>query len=163
MAEMPVALWLIILMCFPMLMLATTTLRFGFFWNACREAAQRAASCPTFLNDTGLGVSACNTADFWVNKATSSFSGISVVSTNVYILQTDVNNGTCTKSANRTPLVNPADTTNNIYDIQVEINGQVDPLIPFISSMGSVPGLTGPFPVTVKSQYNCDVPQGLNQ
>jgi hypothetical protein len=56
-----------------------------------------------------------------------------------------------------------ADTNTYIYDIQVELNGQVDPLIPFISMMGSVPGLTGPFPVTVRSQYSCEIPQGLNQ
>lgn len=164
MAEMPVALWLIILMCFPMLMLATTTLRYGFFWNACREAAQRASACQTFLVDTPQGQSACTTADFWVNKAVGSFSGITVVGApNVYILQTNVATQTQTKNPNRTPLAVAADTNTYIYDIQVELNGQVDPLIPFISMMGSVPGLTGPFPVTVRSQYSCEIPQGLNQ
>lgn len=164
MAEMPVALWLIILMCFPMLILATCTMRYGFFWNACREAAQRACACQTFKNDTTEGQSSCTTADFWVNKAVGSFSGITIVgSPNVYILQTNVATGTQTKYPTRTQLPMAADPNSCIYDIQVEINGQVDPLIPFVSGLGAVPGLSAPYPVTVRSQYQAEIPQGLNK
>src|ERR1700679_894454 len=57
MAEMPVALWLLILMCFPLIIVATSSLRFGFFWNAAREAAMQAAKCQTFQNDSVIGIS----------------------------------------------------------------------------------------------------------
>ncbi len=164
-AEMPLALWIILMMCFCMLIVATESMRFGFFWNACREAAQQAAKSQTFLVDSAVGQSACNAATTWAGKATSSFTGITLIQpVNVYILSTDVNSGSQTKGLNRTPLTNAADTTNNIYDIQVELNGQIEPLIRFSQSfLGDVPGLTIPFAVTVKSQYTSEVPQGLNQ
>jgi hypothetical protein len=164
-AEMPLALWIVIMMCFSLLILATETLRFGFFWNACREAALHAAQCPTFVYDTSLGKSACNTATSWATLASSSFSGITLVGpVNVYIMQTDVYSGITTKSMSRVPLVTAVDTSHNIYDIQVELNGQIDPLVPFGQSwFGSVPGLCAPIPVTVHSQYTAEVPQGLNK
>ncbi|MDR3612305.1 MAG: hypothetical protein P4L53_01990 [Candidatus Obscuribacterales bacterium] len=164
-AEMPLALWIIIMLCFSLLILATETIRFGFFWNACREAALHAAQCQTFVVDSAVGKSACNTATSWATLASSSFSGITIVPpVNVYILQTDVYAGTTSKSLSRVPLVNAVDTSRNIYDIQVELNGQIDPLISFGQSwFGSVPGLNAPIPVTVHSQYTAEVPQGLNK
>ena len=164
-AEMPLALWIIIMMCFCMLILATESMRFGFFWNACREAAQQAAKCQTFLLNSSVGPSACNTASTWAQTASSSFTGITLVQpVNVYILSTNVISGVQTKNPSWTPLPVAADTTNNIYDIQVELNGQIAPLIAFSQSyFGNVPGLTVPFSITVRSQYTSEVPQGLNQ
>jgi hypothetical protein len=164
-AEMPLALWIILMMCFCLLILATETIRFGFFWNACRESAQQAAKCQTFLVDSAVGTSACNTATAWAGTATSAFTGITLLQpVNVYILSTDVISGQTTKSLNRIPLGAAADITNNIYDIQVELNGQIEPLIRFSHDyFGDVPGLTIPFPITVRSQYTSEVPQGLNQ
>jgi hypothetical protein len=165
-AEMPAALWLLILMAFPMIIVATSALRFGFFWNACRESAMQAAKCQTFLTSTSVGPSACSTADAMSAQAAGAFTGITIIPpVNVYIMSTNVNTSTTTKGATRTPLAAAADTANNIYDIQVEINGQVEPLIrvPFAGLQGAVPGITGPYPVVVRSQYTSEVPQGLNQ
>lgn len=163
-AEMPVALWLIIIMCFPVLIVATATLRFGFFWNAAREAAMQAAKCQTFQNDSAVGISAVNTADLWATKATSGFPGITVTPpVNVYIVQTNVISGVTTKNTSRVALPAAADTDNNIYDIQVEINGQLEPLIRVPMGGMTIPGLTDPFPIVVKSQYTAEVPQGLNK
>jgi hypothetical protein len=166
MAEMPAALWLLILMAFPLIIVATSAMRFGFFWNACREAAMQAAKCQTFQTDSAVGISSINTADSWAAKAASGFSGITIVPpVNVYILQTNVVSGTTTKHTNRTALAAAADTDNNIYDIQVELNGQIEPLfrVPFAGIAGPIPGLTGPYPVVVRSQYTSEVPQGLNK
>jgi hypothetical protein len=165
-AEMPAALWLLILMCFPLIIVATSSLRFGFFWNAAREAAMQAAKCQTFQTDSTVGISSVNTADAWANKAAGSFNGITIIPpVNVYVMSTDVTSGVTTKGTSRTALVNAADTANNIYDIQVEINGQIEPLtrVPFAGVMGPIPGITGPFPVVVRSQYTAEVPQGLNK
>lgn len=165
-AEMPVALWLMIIMAFPLLILATSSLRFALFWNASREAAQRAAQCQTFQDDSAVGQSSVNVADFWAAKATNAWGGIPLTNPpNVYIVQTNVNSGTRTVFPSRTKLVNVADTENCIYDIQVELNGNIEPLITFpgATMLGNVPGLTGPYPVVVQSQYNCEVPQGLNK
>jgi len=166
MAEMPAALWLLIFMAFPLIIVATSALRFGFFWNACRESAMQAAKCQTFQNDSAVGISSVNTADAWSAKAAGAFSGITIVPpVNVYIVQTNVVNGTSTTNPSRTKLPAAADTDNNIYDIQVELNGTVEPLIrvPMAGIAGPIPGITGPYPVVVRSQYTSEVPQGLNQ
>jgi hypothetical protein len=166
MAEMPVALWLLILICFPLLIVATSSLRFGFFWNAAREAAMQAAKCQTFQNDSTVGISSVNTADAWAAKATGAFGGITVIPpVNVYIIQTNVTSGITTKGTSRTALAAAADTDNNIYDIQVEINGQIEPLVPvpMAGLAGPIPGITCAYPVVVRSQYTSEVPQGLNK
>lgn len=167
MAELPLAMWIMIVgLCFPLLVIATSSMRFGFFWNACREAAQQAARCQTFQNNSSVGTSAINTADQVAALSANSFSGISIVPpVNVYILQTNVISGQSTKNPSRTKLAAAADTDNNVYEIQVELNGMIQPLIsnPVTGMLGSIPGLTGPFPVTVRAQYSCEVPQGLNQ
>jgi hypothetical protein len=163
---MPVALWIIVLLCFSLLILATETIRFGFFWNACRESAQTAARCQTFLaNTTGGGPSACSTADSMATSATQAFSGLILTQVNVYILATNVTTQATTKNPSRQPLANAADVTQNLYYIQVELIGQIQPLItfPITGWVGNVPGLTAPFPITVRSQYSAEVPQGLNQ
>lgn len=163
-AEMPVALWLIVIMCFPMIIVATATMRFGFLWNAAREAAMQASKCQTFQNDTAVGISAVNTADLWATKATAGFPGITInPPVNVYIVQTNVLSGTTTKNTSRLALPAAADTDNNIYDILVEINGQLEPLIRVPMGGMTIPGLTDPFPLTVRSQSTAEIPQGLNK
>ena len=165
-AELPVALWLIIAISFPLLILATTSLRFALFWNASREAAQRAASCQTVQFDSPVGPSSVNSADLWAQKATAAFGGFQLSEpAKVYIVETDVNSGTTITHPSRTKLASVADIENKIYEIQVELNGQVDPIVTFpgIQGMVNIPGLTGPYPVTVRSQYSCEVPQGLNR
>lgn len=163
-AEMPVALWLIIVMCFPMLVLATSSIRFAFFWNAAREAATQASKCPTFQNDTSVGISAINTADLWATRATSGFPGITVTPpVNVYIVQTNVVSGITSRGTSRQRLASAADTDNNIFDIQVEISGQIEPLLRVQLGGLSIPGLTDPFPVVVRSQSSVENPQGLDK
>jgi len=164
MAEMPVALWIMILMCFPLLVIATSSLRFGFFWNACREAAQQAAKCQTFQVDSSAGPSSVTMANTWAAKAAGSFSGLTMTAVDVYIVTTNVTSQATTKSGNGQKLAAAADIANNLYSIQVELDGQIQPLIPAgMGFFGNIPGLTGPFPVVVRSQYSAEVPQGLNQ
>jgi hypothetical protein len=161
---MPVALWIIVMMCFSLLILATETVRFGFFWNASREAAQQAAKCQTFQTDSVVGPSSVTAANTTANKATNAFTGLTLLSVNVYILQTNVLSGVTIKNPANLKLGAAADTNNNIYDLQVELTGQIEPLVPVGSGMfGNVPGLTGPYPVVVRAQYSSEVPQGLNQ
>ena len=163
-AEMPLALWIIAIMCFTLLILAVETMRFGFFWNACREAAAQAAKCQTFQNDSSIGPSAVTTATTWASKATSAFTGLTLNAVHVYILQSDVNATTTVQNPDSIALATAADTTQYIYEIQVELDGQIEPIVPLGAGVfGSIPGLTGPFPVVVRSQYAAEDPQGLNQ
>jgi len=163
-AEMPLALWIIVMMCFSLLIMATETVRFGFFWNASREAAQQAAKCQTFQTDSAVGPASVTSANSMANKATNAFTGLTLLTVNVYILQTNVLSGVTIRNPANQKLPAAADTDNNIYDLQVELTGQIEPLVPAGAGwFGSVPGLTGPFPVVVRAQYSSEVPQGLNQ
>jgi hypothetical protein len=163
-AEMPVALWIIVFLCFAMLVFACQTVRFGFFWNACREAAQQAAKCQTFKNDSSTGPSAVNMATTFATQAASSFSGLTITAIEVHIMSTNVTSGLSTQYPSDQQLPAAADTTQNIYDIQVVLKGQVEPLIrDTFGGLINLPGLSAPIPVVVSSQYNSEVPQGLNQ
>src|SRR5271154_1515008 len=128
--ELPLALWIIVLMCFGTLVLATELLRFGFFWNACREAALQASKCSTFETDSSIGPSSVTTAQSWGNAATAAFTGLTLTQINTYIVQVDANSGAVTKSPAGQALATAADITKFIYDIQVELQGQITPLIP---------------------------------
>jgi hypothetical protein len=163
--ELPLALWIIVLLLFSMLVLATELLRFGFFWNACREAAKQAAQCQTFQTDSSIGPSSVTTAQTWSSNATNSFAGLTLLQTNTYIIQMDVNSGVKTKYPAGQALSAAADITKYIYDIQVEMQGQIEPLVRFGAGgeFGSVPGLTTAYQVVVRSQYTSEVPQGLNK
>ncbi len=172
MVELPLALWLILVcLAFPLIMLATMAIRYGFFWNAAREAAQNAAKCQTFLaNDASAGlISSVNTARFWAVKSAQAFSGITLgpipgSGCQVFILYTDLG-GTSGNQPADTPLATAADPLNNVYTIQVQLSGSFDPLLPMpggILGVG-VPGLTSPAPVMVLSTAGAEVPQGLNK
>lgn len=167
--EAPLVLWIIIVgFMFPLLLLATIAFRFGLFWNACREATLTAARCSTFQVDPAVPVgsmSAVNTANAVANKAVNSFTGITVVPPiNVYILSTALATSTTSKGAANTCLAAAADAVNNVYDVQVEMTGQIQPLVTLSSPVfGSIPGLSGPITVTVRSQSGVEIPQGLNK
>lgn len=104
-----------------------------------------------------------NTADQVASMAANSFNGISIVNpVHVYIVQTDVSAGSSVSNPDRQKLPAAADTDQNIYEIQVQLDGLIAPMVP-VNSFGDIPGLTSPFPVTVKAQYSCEVPQGLDQ
>lgn len=172
MIELPLALWIILVcLALPLIMLATMAIRYGFFWNAAREAAQNAAKCQTFLvDDASAGmISSVNTARFWAVRSAQSFTGITLGpipgnGCQVFILWTDVGGTTGNQPAD-TPLGAAADPTNFVYTIQVQLTGSFDPLLPMpggIFGFG-VPGLTAPAPVMVLSTAGSEVPQGLNK
>lgn len=171
-AEAPLALWIIILsMAFPLLILVMTSVKYGFFWNAARDACKQASQAQTFENPPpNGGLSAVATANSVATTAANSFSGITLVPpVNVFIIRTDLVSGVDTKL----PVPNqrlvggdaPPDPEQYYYAIQVELNGTVEPFIrhPGLTQMGpSIPGLTTAFPVSVKSQFPFENVQGLD-
>jgi hypothetical protein len=176
MAEMPVAIWLMVMcIAFPLIVLVTLSIRFGLFWLAAREAVQKAAQCQTYLVDPPAsigGQSSVNTAQQVTMRACSSFGGITLASpAEVYIIQMPVVVGeqgrpaaTSTPIGPNTKLTAPADSENNIYQIQVILKGQIAPLVSLpVAVLGPIPGLTTPFPVTVKAQQQVEDVQSLNE
>jgi hypothetical protein len=170
MTEMPMALWvMVVCIAFPMIVMVTLSIRFGLFWNAAREAVKQAAQCQTYEVDPPAsigGQSAVNTAQQVTNQALSTFSGITLVApAQVYIVQVPLGApGTTTLIGPGTKLTAPADSDNYIYQIQVILQGQIAPLVPLNASVfGVIPGLTAPFPVSVKAQQQVENMQGLNE
>jgi hypothetical protein len=173
MAEMPMALWLMVMcIAFPLIILVTMSIRYGLFWNAAREAVQKAAQCQTYQIDppaTIGGSSSVNTAQQVTAQACASISGISLVSpAQVYIVQVPLAtagaSGSSTSIGPNTKLTGPADCDNYIYQLQVILKGQIAPLVPLpVGVFGPIPGLTMPFPITVKAQQQVEDVQSLNE
>jgi uncharacterized MAPEG superfamily protein len=169
-AEAPLALWIIILaMLFPLLILVMTSVRFGFFWNAARDACKQACQAQRFESMAAPdGTSAVEIANSVAAAAAGSFSGITIVSTQVFIIRTDLTTGVDQKMPVNLKLTfpdAPPDPDKYYYAIQVELDGNIEPLInhPGLTQSGpSIPGLTTAFPVSVSSQQPFENIQGLD-
>ena len=176
MAEMPLALWILILgIAFPLIIMIMMTVKFGLFWNAARDACKQAVQAQTFSGPPPQGgLSAIDTAENVANNAASSFTGITLLPgpdgrmAQVRILKTDLITGNTTILALNQKLTGseaPADIENFYYAIQVVLEGQIEPFLnhPGIDlSAAPVPGLTVPFRVTVSSQFPFENVQGLD-
>lgn len=170
-AEAPLALWIIILgMTFPLIILVMTSVKFGFFWNAARDACKQACQAQTFEVASATGApSAVDTANTVATAAAASFSGITIVPPiQVYIIRTDL----VTNADEKLPVPNqrllggnaPPDPDRYYYAIQVELDGMIDPLLSHPGLMDNlpIPGLTTSFPVRVTSQQPFENIQGLD-
>ncbi len=161
-AEVPVALWFVlIIMLFPLLNLATTCLRSSFLWYAAHTATANAARAISYQTGINGQLPAMTIAENSAVQTAAGFHGIHIDSVQTAIVITDINNLKQTVSANR--LSTPADPTNFGYQIQVVVNGMADPL--FYSQtnwLGRIPGLTAPMPLTFSDRQFCEAPQGLN-
>ncbi|MBX9571194.1 MAG: hypothetical protein K2X77_20020 [Candidatus Obscuribacterales bacterium] len=162
-AEAPVAIWFAILaLFFPLLCLATITLRYAFMVTAAHEAAYQAAVSKTFSTDvSSTDLCAINSADATAKKVAGSFSGITVTNVTTRILQSDTTSNAL--QVHNQALNTPADTTRYVYLLETTIDGQVQPLILGHSAIfQDIPGLTGPMTVQVSSRKLAENPQGLN-
>jgi Flp pilus assembly protein TadG len=153
---------LFIFLCFPLLTLGAETIRYGFLLAASRDAAHMAAAARTFqTNSSSSDLSACNVASGQAALTASKFTNVTVnsVTTNIVIIA--LSNNAVTRRS--TPLSAPADTTNNLYGIEVVVNGTIAPLIAGNPNFPRIPGLSGPITLSVTSQEISENPQGLNQ
>ena len=162
-AELPGTLWvLFFLLTFPLLNLATVTLRYTFLVATARDAATAAAKAKTFSVDlSGSEPSSVNVAPMQANETARKFTGISLVGVQTNLMITNLTTQATTKQATR--LTAPADTTTNLYGIEVVVTGDVQPFLPYTPVLGNIPGLTGPMRVNVASTEMAENPQGLDE
>ena len=163
-AELPIALWILFfIFTFPFLDMATVLLRYTFIVAATRDGVHAAAQSKTFLtNASPTDLSATNSAPIAVNNTASAFTEVTVNSVKTVILATNITNHQLTQY--NTMLVQPADSTTFLYEIETIVTGQINPLIN-MSTDGpwpQVPGITSPVAVTVSAREYCEYPQGLN-
>lgn len=163
-AEAPFALWaLFFLFTFPFLDMATVLLRYTFIVAAARDGVHAAAQSKTFLtNASSTQVSAVNSAPAAVTQTASAFTEVQVNTVTTYILATNITN--LQVSQYSAPLLQPADTTTYLYEIETVVQGTISPLIDMSGgALPAIPGLTTGVPVTVAAREYCEFPQGLNQ
>lgn len=163
-AEGPLALWILFfLMTFPFLDLATVLLRYTFLVSAVRDGVHAAAHAKTFLiNPSPTNLSAVNTAPLAVSQTASAFSEIQVTSVQTRILATNIASKQLTVYTS--PLTQAADDASNLYEIEIVVQGAINPLINLnIGILPAIPGLTASVPVTLAAREFCEYPQGLNQ
>ncbi len=165
--EMPVALWVIFVgFCFPLLCLLLTTIRFGLLWEAAREAAD-AASQAQYYADTGSTPQqgAVTLAQNVATNVASMFSGVALNSVHCFILITPTNSAGATSQQPWGPdmcLSTPPDPSQNLYQIQVVLSGQIQPIITMSGGLlGPIPGLTQPYPIQIAISRVFENPPGL--
>jgi len=172
-AEAPAALWILFVgIGFPLLILATLTLRLGLFWEAVKEAAQVSCQAQTFLTPPTYptsALSAVQSATTTAQNVLNIFPGCTLTQpVNVYIGATPISGGSTNwlnaGSPNQTVSAGQIDTDQNVYSIRVDLVGQVQPLVTFnCPYFGNIPGLTEPFPASVSEQRIFENPLGLSQ
>lgn len=161
--EGPFALFLFLFFfVFPFMDLATITLRTTFLYAATHNAAWEAARAHTYQNSLDGMPSAVQLADYASKRVIGSFSGVKINSIKTSIITTELK--TLNQSRQSSALSKPADSSLNSYQIEVAINGSVDPLILYNGSdLANIPGLTQPMSLTFTDRQYCENPQGLNK
>jgi hypothetical protein len=154
--------FLFFLVAFPMIAIATMTIRGVFFLYACRDATNQAAKCASYsANNTTIvpnTISATNTAASVFATDVKAWSGISGT-LSLQIIAKPVTGGTAPPPS--TGKLTTLDLTNNIYFIRGTGLGQIQPLFPLNLAGYNVPGMTGPYPLTIIVESYVENPQGL--
>lgn len=175
--EMPIVLWVIFMfLFFPLLNLATSTVRAYFIRQNVLEAAHRGSKAMTYIAPTPASsddpsgqpsardmVVQCM-ADFTASgfgQGGCSYSGPA----ELRIVRIQTATGNETTYPVDTPLgaadIDPAGST---YYLEVTANAQANPFLPYSGPVGNnIPGLTGPMPVQVTSREMFENVSGLSQ
>lgn len=175
-AELGPALFLVLLiMILPMACLASLGIRYTLLFYAVRQAAREAAKSTQFsANQSALQISAINRARqiiaLFANSAGAN--GLTVAPTNVHAFVDIINIGTgvANSPGQDTPIPpgTPISTTQNVYNVRVQVDGTVRPLFEAAGDGAGwfgvgVPGLTRPFPIRLVCAAMAERPDGLNK
>ncbi len=164
MAELPLVLWVIIIVfTVPLVDLVAFSIRYNYLLMASRDAVYTASRAKTFLqNVSAQDLSAVNSARVQANTTAAAFPEVTVNSVNTSIVVTKLSDGTVTRTT--TPLSTPADTSNYAYQLETTVNGTSNPLLQMYQGSGiAIPGLNAPISVSITSRAFSECPQGLNQ
>lgn len=161
--ETPIALFIFLfLFVFPFLDLTAITLRTTFLYAAAHNAAWEAARAHTYQNSLDGLPSAIQLANSVAQKTAAPFAGIKINSIKTNIITTDIK--TLNQSRQTAALSLPADASVNSYQVEVAVNGNVNPLIIYSGTrFTNIPGLTQPMNLTFTDRQYCENPQGLNK
>jgi len=164
--ELPAAIWFFFMvLLFPLADLATVTLRATTVYVAAKHAARAAGRARTFLVNRDNGeLSAVNAAQREVFLVkTKGPSGLEISPTDVVISIIGVPVKKSLPPIKQQEKLESIKNGDYIFQIEVRVTGQVQPLVPLNSSVfGNVPGLTAPVPITASFREFCEHPGGLS-
>lgn len=162
-AELPMVLWLIfVFLLMPMLSMATMTLRSALVNAIVQTAGNSAAKARTFAVDSPTKPCAQTIASNEMKNACKTIPGVTLRNVQTRIIVTAVNNGTPIRMTSKLPL--PADTSQNIYQIETEATCSIEPLIRITPAIcGHIPGVSDPLITTTTARAMAENPQGLNK
>lgn len=178
--EMPlVLLVLFMFLAFPMINLATATVRAYLIRSIVTDAAHKGARACTFRTpvpqganaedepgcDSAINLAESELADFVNNPANQKFPGISIEVPKYFVYYKNVNSGSWKRSADKQPLApSEIDETNCRYYFEISATGHANPLINMSGTMvPQVPGLSSPVDVSVEARELFEQVQGLAQ
>jgi hypothetical protein len=163
--EAPVAIWILILgLVMPLIAFATIGLRYTFFLNAAHQAVHAAAQAKSFQQDFPPNLSSQTLAQQTALTCTKAFSGVILNSVTTSIVITPAQAGSA-PTMQSSPLSTPADDTKFLYQIQVQLVGQLSPLIPLPTTVFgfNIPGLTAPYQIQTIAKEVSENTQGLSE
>lgn len=162
-AEFPLIMWaLFVLVLYPILDLTSCSIRSYAVYSATHNAALMAAKATTFRTSFPPNESSIDAANTVVNRIASTWTGVRVATIRTFLVTTNVTSKAETITSS--PLLIPPNTAQNVYHIRVVVTADIDPLLTFnLPLFGTVPGLTGPFRVTMQDQNFVENTQGLTQ
>lgn len=175
-AELGPAIFLVLLiMVLPLACLASLGIRYTFMFYAVRQAAREAAkSTQFFTNASALQKSCLNRAKeiiaLFADSTGSNGLTVSPANVHCYVDITNLSTGTTTTPGVDTPIPSgtPISTTNNLYNVRVQVQAQIRPLFEASGNAGGwfgtgVPGLSKPFPILFVCSAMSERPDGLNK
>jgi len=160
-AELPLAMWVIFIgIGMPLLSLTLITVRYGMFVEAARQAADVACSTQTYGAGSGAVYSAYNTA----SSIAAVFPGVNMYDCKCWIIVTPLyGSGPAQVIGPNTPLTTPADPSQNLYQIRVDLKGYIQPILAMpLPEFINIPGLSIPIDAQVSSTRVFENPPGLS-
>lgn len=168
-AEMPLALLIVFIFgVFPFMALSTLCLRAAFVHMACFDAVHAAAVSHTFKRPDMAMPSAVQAANEKVAWICQSWTGVNIKyedgnAAKLVIVARNIEDPN-SSSTYETPLTPPVQTDKFVYQYQVTVSTELDPIVRSNGGLlANIPGFSAPFPVKATATTCCENPSGLIQ
>jgi hypothetical protein len=158
MAELPVVLWvLFVFLLFPLLIFASIGYRASILFFSADSASKKAAKSPTYTDATTRAAAV-------LTVSLAPFTGIAASAPVISVMVKPIAGGAPTIYTTKLA-PGSIDTSKNLYFVMSKVDADLAPLVQFSGGwMGmNIPGLTGPFHLTVNTQAYAENPSGLSQ
>jgi len=146
--------------------MAAITIRATLLNAAAKDAAHAAAKALTFEQAEEGHPSARQLAESTAYATAGKFPGVTIsrVSTSIIVTDADKPSEPSSVRTTKLPPSEVIDTSKNVYSVQVEVSGQVEPMVRFsLPVFGDVPGLTKPMEMKVTGVEMFENAEGLKE